>query len=429
MQHYINEALSQNGKIAFNDGQVSFKTNSINAILQHLAWQYNDLYIGTIKKMPVKPMLVDASVLTSLSLNSTPLIFNTTSDTTELSIGNKAQLVLQMTYIYAEQDNVDKYVEPKYNQFIITLVNGSWYSIANTNDKNKAVFDAFDDIEDIEYNNLDLPTTKLPKIISAIDSISIAKTALKQYALDNKLEDYAVSTFITDTEAWLTARPSMSKFSSFSPDINEFATLQTSVPVSAKDEIPYLLDNKSKQIIILVDSKWFLIDNSIYFDAIAYAYQDVFIDSVKNTIESNRLNKNLTAKTIYEAVAKHRAIALLNGIQQEFHKSGYFYESANSYTLSHNKFNKYSVNADGYMTKIFNNKSLTLYKDTILTYSVNLDTGIVVLGYPNLSHTLYVTSIAYIDELQNELLNANAKLDTVVTISDIYFTDNQTKKK
>jgi hypothetical protein len=426
----INESLSINGKVAYNDNQVSFKTNTVMSILQHLAWQYNDNYVATIKKMSnLAAVKLSASPIKSLSLNGTPLIFeDVLGETEDIVMSAKAQTLINFSYVYSENKKLTAYVDKKFLQFIVLLLNGTWYFVRNTED-NMKLFDKFDDFKDIEYNNLDLPTTKLPKIISSLDSINAAKNALKSYANDANLTNFNISTFACDQDSILQAKPTISKFSSFAPDINEFTSSYMNIRLDKDADIPYLIDIDAQQLILLVNKKWYMIDNELYVNLITAKFQNVFVDSVKNTLESTRLNKGLTAESIYLAVAKNRAIALLNGIQQEFTTSGYFYVSEYSKTLQAKQFAKVTINADKYATKIYNDKALTLFKDTIITFSANLKTGIVVIAYPTIDNTMYITKLEFIKELVDELVNTNAKLDTVVSISDIYFTDNKSKKK
>lgn len=429
MIQYINEALSLNGKFAFNDDQVSFKTNTVYSLLQHLAWQYNDTYVASIKYTDVKE--VGAHQILNNSLNGTPLPFRGIGDHVQLNMPAGDNIILHMVYMYTDKPELMQYVNPEHVEFAIIINNGTWYFLPKHDN-----LQLFEDLIEtpVSYSNIDLPTSKMPKAVPVITSVQSGKASLRAFARDNNLSEFLVSTFIVPEDIILNGYSSLSKKAYFTPDVNDFFfdRGKTQFTVPKNQEIPYIIDEDAGKIIMLVtsgadNSKWWMVDGNEY-NQIRYNAQDFFVDSVKNTIESNRLNSGLKIDDIYQAVTKLRAVSIFNKIQESFTYSGYYYVQQNSQTLTADTFNKLSINNQGFVNLIMNSKDLVLYKDTILCYTVNLKTGIVVIGYPNKPHTCYTTTLDMLPELKNEFYGGDSNLDTVVSISDIYFKDNASKK-
>lgn len=431
-KNYINEALSTDGKIAFNYNNVSFKTNSVNALLQQLAWKHNDTYVGTLKKVNFDSSTdFLARAVTELSSNGTPLIFNSlTEETISFNIGlNSDVYMLHMTYMFVDKPELMKLVAPNHVEFIIMLVNGIWFFLNRSENQN--FFDKFDEITSAVYVSTDLPKVKLPVAVSMIDNVGNAKKALKQYAKEHT-NDFAISTFTAVDDIEILALPSISKFASFAPNVNEFTNREETVFVAKDTEIPYIVDNQNSRIILLINDffglpKWFMISEKRYIDLIAYNQQDFFVDSVKNALIASEFNKAVNMDNIYEAIIKNRAVGLLNNIQAEFDYSGYFY--VNSFARTINRFNKLSINTDGFVSKVVSTQPLVLYKDTIVTFSVNLKTGIAIIGIPSQKSTCYVVELSpeTLPEIYDELIVGNNKNDVTMSISDVYFTDTAGK--
>lgn len=427
---YINEALSLNGKYAFNDGQVAFKTNTVLSILQHLAWQYNDTYVGSIKYIEnVKE--VQGHQIIENSLNGTPLPFRGLGEHVILNMPAGENIILHMVYMYTDKPELMQYVNPEHVEFAIVINNGSWYFLPKS--ENLQLFEDLFELN-VAYSNIDLPTSKMPKSVPLLNSVQQGKVALRAFARDNDLSEFTISTFTVPEPIILNGYHSLSRKAYFTPDINDFffENGKSQFEVPANTEIPYIVDEEGGKIIMLVvhsvdHSKWYMVDGAEY-SQIRHNAQDFFVDAVKNTVESNRLNAGLKTDDIYQAVAKLRAVSIFNKVQEEFSYSGYYYIQNYSQTLTADKFNKLSINNQGFVNVIMNNKDLVLFKDTIMIYCVNLKSNIVVIAYPNKMHTCYVTTLDQLPELKNEFYGGDSNLDTVVSISDIYFRDNASKK-
>jgi hypothetical protein len=431
MHTHINESLSQNGKIAFNDNQVSFKTNTQKSILQHLAWQYNDKYLGVVKTVSNwSGKSATASIIKNYSNNGTPFVFdkaNIVHDVT-LILQNKEYAILRLTYLHAEKEVV-KYVDDEYLDFFVMLYNGTWHMISN-NKVNAELFDMFEDIDDnMSYVNTDLPTAKLPKIISPVSSINAAKSLLQTFATNYKLEQYSVGSFKITQPVKLLCKKSQSKFSSFVPDINEFLNFNTELYLEANTDIAYLSNADNDTMIFYANNLWYLLDNAEVKRIITSQAVDIFVDTVKQSMIAAKLNKGVKTDDIYQAIAKLRAIGLLNGITKSFTHAGYFYVQNMPSFIPHFAYSKAAINAEGFMTKIYHgNDNLVLYKDSILIFVCDTSTDIVIIQHPTKQDLCYVTNINSIQELVNEFTKGPL-LDSVVSIADIYFKDTSKKKK
>jgi hypothetical protein len=429
MQH-INESLSLNGKIAFNEDKVSFKTNTLVAVLQHLAFQYNDRYLGSIKTVKWPGKALKSFAVDNISRNGTPYIFDTNIDKETVDIKLSAEnRILKMSFLHEENEKVMAHTTRAFVNFFVFLQNGTWYLAPEY--LNKELSDDFDELDTLLYTNIDLPTTKLPKIISPIDSINNAKSLLNSFAKENNLQQFVVSTFTPNMDAQIMSKMSVSKYSSFMPDLSEFGNTRLTVQLTKDNEVAYLL-NSDEQYIILYSldiKKWMLIDDELFVNAITSSMSNVFIDSIKNSNKAAELNKNLKSKDIYESIARMRAILLLNVVAKEFTQAGYFYVQNKSFHINTTQYQKFSINADNFLQRIYNaEKDLVLYKDTIVGFVTNMDTGLTAIFYPSKPDLVYLTTFNVIPELVREF-NSGSGLDTVVSISDIYFKDSDKKKK
>ena len=418
MHRHINESLSQSGKVAFNAGQVSFKTNTANSILQHLAWQYNDKYMGVLKTFDdLAGKKIIAHKVSNISNNGTPLIFKGVEDAEELMLQHKAYPILKMSYLYEEREEMSKLVDEQDIEFIVLLYNGSWYKA--TKKDNKQLFELFDDLDFINsYTSTDLPTVKLPRIISPLTSVQNAKNALKNYAKEYKLDDFIVSSFKLSQPISVKVISSVSAFSSFAPDINEFM-IENTITLEKDVEVAYVNDRNNERIILFYDSKWHLISNDAYYKAMTTEYRNIFIDYIQNSNKAAELNKDLSVDNIYANIVRLRTVCLLNNVQKELTHCGYYYCQTPSFSIKN--YAKYSINDEGFMSKIVTTgKTLTLFKDSIVTFVVNLKTKVAMLMLPNVNDYCYIVNIDDIPELQNEFYKG-PYLDTVVSISDVYF--------
>ena len=432
MNTHINESLSQNGKIAFNDNQVSFKTNTQKSILQHLAWQYNDKYLGVIKTISNwAGKTINASLVKNYSNNGTPFIFDKQNivNNNTLVLQNKEYIVLRMSYLYAEKE-VAQYVDAEYLDFFVLLYNGTWYMLSNTTKETAELFDAFEDIDDSQsYTNTDLPTAKLPKIISPVSSINAAKSLLQTFATLNNVEQFSIGSFKITQNIKLLCKKSQSKFSSFVPDINEFYDFNSELILEADTEVAYLSNADNDTMIFYANNLWYLLDNADVKRIINTQAVDIFVDTVKQSMIAAKLNKGLKTDALYEAIAKLRAVALLNGVDKEFTHAGYFYVQNMPSFIAHFAYNKFSINAEGFLTKIYHGTdNLVLYKDSIVLFLYNSKTGNVLLQHPAKQDLCYTTKLQSVHELVNEFTKGPL-LDSVVSIADIYFKDTSKKKK